>query len=350
MSAVSGDRIALVETGETADALRGEALAAPRIAVLVPCHNEAASIVSVISDMQAALPNARIHVYDNASTDNTAELARQAGALVGSEPLKGKGNVVRRMFADVDADIYVLVDGDATYDAAAAPAMVKHLIDNNLDMVTGTRETTVEEAYRPGHRSGNAVLTGLVTRLFGRPITDMLSGYRVMSRRFVKSFPVLSQGFEIETELTIHANELKLPVDEMPTAYGARGEESASKLNTIRDGFRILGTIVMLLYSERPVLFFGAIAAVAAILSLALAIPVIVTFVETGLVPRFPTAILSMVLGLVALLCLVCGLILKTVTKGRQEMKRLAYLQTPSVKESCSVHFKANTKKVQKNI
>lgn len=306
----------------------------PEVAVIIPCHNEAASVVAVIDSLRAALPAARIHVYDNSSTDDTAARAREAGAIVGSEPLKGKGNVVRRMFADVEADVYVLVDGDGTYDASAAPRLIERLVDGNLDMVTGAREDAALGAYRRGHRFGNALLTGLVTRLFGKQTRDLLSGYRVMSRRFVKSFPALSQGFEIETELTVHAHGLYLPVEEIGTPYGVRGEQSESKLNTIRDGFRILGTIIMLLYSERPVLFFGALAAMVAAISLMIAYPVLLTFLESGLVPRFPTAILAMGLMLVALLCLVCGLILKTVTKGRQEVKRLAYLQIPSVRAS----------------
>ncbi|MHA1566003.1 MAG: glycosyltransferase, partial [Alphaproteobacteria bacterium] len=304
----------------------------PKVAVLLPCYNESASIVAVIDAMRAALPDAAIYVYDINSPDNTAALALGAGAIVGFEARKGKGNVVRRMFADVEADIYVMADGDGTYDATAAPRMIARLVDGDLDMVTGTREGAAQGAYRLGHRFGNALLTNLVTQLFGKRIGDMLSGYRIMSHRFVKSFPAMSQGFEIETELTVHALSLSLPTDEIGAPYGSRGADSASKLNTFRDGFRILGTILMLLYSERPLLFFGLFAGLATVISLFIAYPVFLDFWATGLVPRFPTAFLAMVLMLVALMCLCCGLILKTVTKGRQEMKHLAYLQIRSVR------------------
>ncbi len=330
MPTLVGGRVAFFGVDQEPSSPR--ALAQPEVAVLVPCYNEATSVGTVIRSMRAALPDARIYVYDNNSTDGTAALAREAGAIVSFEPARGKGKVVCRMFADVEADIYVLVDGDDTYDATMAPVLIESLVANNLDMVTGARESTEQEAYRLGHRFGNAMLTGLVARLFGRRTKDLLSGYRVMSRRFVKSFPTLSQGFEIETELTIHANGLNMPIDEIATAYRARDAESESKLNTIRDGMRILWTIVMLLYSERPALFFGVLASVAAALGLLMALPIFVTFFETKLVPRFPTVVLVVGLMLVSLLCLCCGLILRTVTKGRQEMKRLAYLQIPSVR------------------
>ena len=332
MPVAADGQVVLVASDQETAAQRTSPPRQPEIAVLIPCHNESASIGLVVEAMRSALPTARIHAYDNSSTDETAARAREAGAIVGFEPLKGKGNVVRRMFADIEADVYVLIDGDETYDASAAPRLIEHLIAGNLDMVTGAREDTVQDAYRPGHRFGNAVLTGMVTRLFGRRTKDLLSGYRVMSRRFVKSFPALSHGFEIETELTVHAHGLGAPVDEIGTPYGARSHQSESKLNTIRDGFRILGTIIMLLYSERPVLFFGVFAGLVAALSLVIAYPVFMTFLETGQVPRLPTAILAMGLMIVALLGLACGLILKTVTKGRQEIKRLAYLRVPSVR------------------
>lgn len=332
MCAVASGKVSLVDPDRNMGARPERALGQPDVAVLIPCYNEEASIVAVVDAMARALPDARIYVYDNNSTDHTAALARQAGATVGFEAAKGKGNVVRRMFADVDADIYVMVDGDDTYDASAAPRLIDRLVEGDLDMVTGAREVAAEGAYRFGHRFGNALLTNLVTRLFGKRTGDLLSGYRIMSRRFVKSFPALSQGFEIETELTVHAFGLNLPTDEIGAPYGARGEQSESKLNTIGDGFRILGTIIMLLYSERPLLFFSVLAGLAAGISLFISYPVLLDFWETGLVARFPTAILAMVLMLMAAICLCCGLILKTVTKGRQEMKRLAYLQIRAVR------------------
>lgn len=302
----------------------------PRIAVLLPCYNEAAAIAQTIADFRAALPDATIYVYDNNSSDATCEVAAAAGAVVRAERMQGKGNVVRRMFADVDADIYVMADGDATYEAAAAPALVRKLVDENLDMVVGARKSEVEAAYRRGHRLGNALLTGMLARIFGRTFSDILSGYRIFSRRFVKSFPVLSAGFEIETEISVHALELRMPVAEQVTAYAARPEGSESKLNTWRDGFRILGTILRLFRYERPLQFFGVIAAIFAIMAIILAIPLFITFMQTGLVPRFPTAILATGLMILAALNGMCGLILDTVVRGRLEVRRLAYLSYPA--------------------
>ena len=302
----------------------------PRIAVLLPCYNEAAAIAQTVGDFRAALPGAIIYVYDNNSSDATREIAAAAGAVVRTEKMQGKGNVVRRMFADVDADIYVMADGDATYEAAAAPALVRQLIDENLDMVVGARKSEVEAAYRRGHRLGNAMLTGMRARIFGRAFTDILSGYRIFSRRFVKSFPVLSSGFEIETEISVHALELRMPVAEQVTAYAARPEGSESKLNTWRDGFRILGTILRLFRYERPLQFFGAIAAIFAMMAVILAIPLFITYLQTGLVPRFPTAILATGLMILSALNGLCGLILDTVVRGRLEVRRLAYLAYPA--------------------
>ncbi|HEY5055536.1 MAG TPA: glycosyltransferase family 2 protein [Acidobacteriaceae bacterium] len=305
------------------------ASAAPVVAVLIPCYNEEAAISKVVSDFRAALPGAAIYVYDNNSRDRTVELAREAGARVFREPMQGKGNVVRRMFSDIEADVYVLVDGDDTYTAASAPAMVERLIAERLDMLNGTRVTEIQAAYRRGHRMGNAVLSGLVARMFGNRIADMLSGYRVFSGRFVKSFPALSSGFEIETELTIHALELRMPVGEMDTPYKDRPEGSTSKLRTYSDGLRILRTIVLLVKDERPMLFFSAAAAVLFMISVALSVPIFLEFHRTHLVPRFPTAILSTGLMLLAFVALTCGLILDSVARGRKEVKRLGYLALP---------------------
>lgn len=303
----------------------------PRIAVLLPCYNEEAAIAQTVSGFRAALPDARIYVYDNNSRDRTVEVARGAGAIVRTERMQGKGNVVRRMFADIEADIYVMADGDATYDPESAPAMVARLIDDGLDMVVGTRIHEAAEAYRRGHVLGNRMMTGILAKLFGRSFTDIFSGYRVFSRRFVKSFPVLSAGFEIETEMSVHALELKMPVGELETRYFARGEGSESKLSTYGDGFRIGRTIVTLYRIEKPMLFFGIIAAAFALLSVILAIPLGVTYAETGLVPRLPTAILATGLMILAFLNLFAGLILDTVVRGRREMRRLAYLSFPAV-------------------
>ncbi len=302
-----------------------------RIAVLVPCFNEEAAVATVVADFRKALPTAEIFVYDNNSSDRTMAVAREAGAEVRSERRQGKGHVVRRMFADVDADIYVLVDGDATYDAASAPRMIDTLRSNHLDMVVGFRVDQVQAAYRPGHRAGNRMLTSFLSSVFGEAFRDILSGYRVFSRRFVKSFPVLSDGFEIETELTVHALELALPVTEVETPYYARPEGSFSKLNTWRDGFRILGTILKLYRSERPLGFFSAIGIFLMLVSIGLAIPVVVTYLEQGIVPRLPTAVLSMGLMILAVLSVSSGLVLDTVTRGRREMKLLAYLSQAPV-------------------
>jgi len=304
-----------------------------RVAVLLPCYNEEAAIAQTIAAFAAALPGALIYVYDNNSGDRTREVAAAAGAIVRDERMQGKGHVVRRMFADVEADVYIMADGDATYDAAAAPDLVRRLVDERLDMVVGARKSEVDEAYRRGHRLGNRLFTGLLAGLFGRSFTDIFSGYRVFSRRFVKSFPALSRGFETETEISVHALELAMPVAEMVTAYGARPEGSVSKLSTYRDGWRIMRTILHLFRIERPVLFYGGFAVFLATVATILAIPLIVTFIETGLVPRFPTAILVTGLMVVAFLSFGVGLILDTVVRGRREMRRLAYLSLPAVGE-----------------
>jgi glycosyltransferase involved in cell wall biosynthesis len=303
-----------------------EAAFGKRIAVLVPCHNEAATIAGVVSGFRQALPLAEIYVYDNCSTDATAQIARDSGAVVKTEPLIGKGNVVRRMFADIETDIYVMVDGDGTYDPTAAPALIQQLILHGLDMVNCARVPASDGVYRSGHRLGNRLLTGLVSRVFGSQLHDMLSGYRVMSRRFVKSFPALSTGFEIETELTVHALELRVPIAELRAPYFARPEGSASKLNTIGDGMRILRVILHLVKEERPLQFFSVIFALLTAVSLTIGIPVVMEYLATGLVGRLPTAVLAMGLMILAVLSLVCGLVLDTVTRGRRELKRLFYL------------------------
>jgi glycosyltransferase involved in cell wall biosynthesis len=301
-----------------------------RVAVLIPCYNEVVAVPHVIAAFRAALPAASIYAYDNNSADDTAAVAKAAGAQVGHERRQGKGHVVRRMFADVDADVFVLVDGDDTYDAAAAPAMISLLLEERLDMVTGTRVGHAALAARRGHRFGNAVLTGLVSRLFGAEVTDMLSGYRVFSRRFVKSFPALSGGFEIETELTVHALELALPIGEFPAAYRERPLGSASKLHTFTDGARILRLILVLVKDERPLPFFSASGLVLLLCGFALGIPVVLEFLRTGLVPRLPTAIVAASLVALSFLSFACGLILDSVARGRREMKRLAYLGAAS--------------------
>src|SRR5882724_8591793 len=302
-----------------------------RVAVLVPCYNEEVAVATVVADFRKALPAGEIFVYDNNSEDGTVEIARAAGAVVRSERRQGKGHVVRRMFADIDADIYVLVDGDATYDAPSAPRMIDSLVNDHLDMVVGFRVDQSVAAYRLGHRTGNWMLTSFLSTVFGQAFKDILSGYRVFSRRFVKSFPVLSDGFEIETELSVHALELALPVTEIETPYYARPEGSVSKLNTWRDGFRILGTILKLYRSEKPLRFFTVIGIFLMLLSIGLAIPVVITYLEDGLVPRLPTAVLSMGLMIVAILSISSGLVLDTVTRGRREMKLLAYLAQPAI-------------------
>ena len=302
-----------------------------RIAVLIPCHNEAIAIAKVVCDFRAALPEAAIFVYDNNSSDDTYSRALAAGAITRREYLQGKGNVVRRMFADVEADVYVLVDGDDTYDAAAAPGMVAMLLRDQLDVVNGMRIPSLAEAYRRGHRFGNSMLSGIVQKIFGARLTDLLSGYRVFSRRFVKSFPAGAYGFETETELTVHALELRMPVREMQVAYKSRPEGSSSKLRTYSDGLRILRTILILIKEERPLQFFGAIAFVLFWLSIVLGIPVIAEFLRTGLVPRFPTAILATGIMLLSFMALVCGMILDSVANGRKETKRMAYLSIPLI-------------------
>ena len=302
----------------------------PRIAVLLPCFNEEAAIGETVAGFRAALPTATIYVYDNNSRDRTCELAAAAGAIVRTERQQGKGHVVRRMFADIDADVYLMADGDLTYDPKAAPAMVDQLLAEQLDMVVGTRKHEEKDAYRGGHVLGNRIFTGLLAGLFGRSFSDIFSGYRVFSRRFVKSFPVLSSGFEIETEISVHALELRMPVGEVETAYAARPEGSESKLSTFSDGWRILKTIVTLYRIERPVLFFGSIGAFLLALAVVLSVPLVITYLHTGLVPRFPTAILATGITVIAVLCFFAGLILDTVTRGRREVRRLAYLAFPA--------------------
>src|SRR5580692_1982283 len=296
------------------------------VAVLVPCYNEERAIAKVVADFRAALPGASVYVYDNNSTDGTVTAAKEAGAVVRRETHQGKGHVVRRMFNDIEADIYVLVDGDATYDAPSAQTMIDALLADRLDMVVATRVDREEAAYRRGHRAGNWLLTSFVANIFGRAFTDILSGYRVFSRRFVKSFPILSGGFEIETELTVHALELELPVGEVATPYYSRPAGSASKLSTWHDGFRILWMVLKLYRTERPLPFFGSFGTALALGSIGLAIPVFITYLQEGLVPRLPTAVLATGLVLVAFLSIACGLILDTVTRGRREMKLIAYL------------------------
>lgn len=306
----------------------------PRIAVLLPCFNEEATIAATVAGFRSALPAAEIYVYDNNSRDQTREIATAGGAVVRSERQQGKGHVVRRMFADIDADVYVMADGDLTYDPKSAQAMVDLLLADQLDMVVGTRRHEAKDAYRGGHVLGNKLFTGMLGRLFGRSFSDIFSGYRVFSRRFVKSFPVLSSGFEIETEISVHALELRMPVGEVETAYASRPEGSESKLSTFGDGWRILKTIVTLYRVERPVLFFGSIGALLLIAALILAVPLIVTYLDTGLVPRFPTAILITGMTIVAVLCFFAGLILDTVTRGRREVRRLAYLALAAPKRT----------------
>jgi glycosyltransferase involved in cell wall biosynthesis len=310
------------EGSDTAAEIAGKG----RVAVLVPCYNEEAAIGKVVADFRAALPDAAIYVYDNNSTDRTREVAAAAGAIVRREQHQGKGRVVRRMFTDIDADVYVLVDGDATYDAPSACDMIGKLVAERLDMVCAVRVDREEAAYRPGHRIGNRLLTGFVAHVFGQSFSDMLSGYRVFTRRFVKSFPALSGGFEIETELTVHALELELPVGEVPTPYYSRPEGSASKLSTWRDGVRIIRTVLRLYRAERPLALFTALGISLGIVALGIAIPIFITYLQEGLVPRLPTAVLSTGLMLLACLSIVCGLILDTVTRGRRELKLLAYL------------------------
>jgi glycosyltransferase involved in cell wall biosynthesis len=297
-----------------------------RVAVLVPCYNEAVAIAQVVHDFRAVLPDAEIYVFDNNSSDETASIARANGALVRQVTLQGKGHVVRRQFADVDADVYLMVDGDDTYHAASAPALVSCLLDGHHDMVVGVRLAQASAAYRSGHAWGNRMLTGFLSWLFGRNCRDILTGYRAFSRRFVKSFPVLSAGFDIETELTVHALEMKMSVGEVETPYKERPEGSFSKLSTYKDGFRILRTMLRLFSAERPLVFFGAIALALALLSVGLVVPVVAEYLRSGLVPRLPTAVLATGIMLTALLSATVGLVLDTVTRGRREAKMLAYL------------------------
>ncbi len=307
-----------------------------RVAVLIPCYNEEATIGKVVSDFRAALPRAEIFVFDNNSTDETVEIAGRNGANVKQEGRQGKGHVVRRMFASVEADIYVLVDGDDTYDASYAPLLVGTLIVGELDMVNAARDSDEAAAYRLGHRFGNWLLTFMVRTIFEDSISDMLSGYRAFSRRFVKSFPVRSRGFEIETEITVHALELQMPVSEMAVPYKERPSGSSSKLNTVRDGFRILRTIFNLVRDERPLMFFSLISILLAAMAVVLAWPILQTFLEDGLVPRLPTAVLAMGLVVLAFLSLTCGLILDTVSRGRREIKYLNYLRLAGISDTAS--------------
>ena len=316
-----------------------------RHAVLIPCFNEEVAIAKVVRDFQRVLPQAIVYVFDNNSSDSTVAIAKNLGVVVRHVPLQGKGNVIRRMFADIEADVYLLVDGDDTYHADSSPEMIKKLLAEGLDMVVGRRESTEAASYRAGHRWGNRILSGFVAHLFGRSFTDMLSGYRVFSRRYVKSFPALAQGFETETELTVHALELRMPVAEVSTPYKSRPEGSFSKLNTIRDGVRILNTILRLFRLERPVLFFGLIGATLALLAVALSVPLALTYAQTGLVPRLPTALLATGLGLLASLSLTCGLILENVTQSRQEARRLIYLGIP-----CHASSGANSHAVREDL
>ena len=301
-----------------------------RIAILLPCYNEALTVAAIARDFNTCLPGAPVYVFDNNSSDDTVAIARAAGAIVRSVTQQGKGNVIRRMFADIDADVYIMVDGDDTYDASVAPLLAARLVAEGLDMLVGTRVAHEQEAYRFGHRFGNKLLTGCVAAVFGNTFTDMLSGYRVFSRRYAKSFAAHSAGFETETELTVHALELRMPVAEVETVYKSRPEGSVSKLSTYRDGFRILWMIVKLFKNEKPLQFFGAAAGASMLLSVLLALPLLDTYMHTGLVPRLPTAVLCVGLGLLGVLLLSCGLVLDTVTKGRIEQKRFAYLQVPA--------------------
>ncbi|MDB5177135.1 MAG: glycosyl transferase [Candidatus Saccharibacteria bacterium] len=307
-----------------------------QVAVIVPCYNEAQTIKKVVKDFKKALPGATIFVFDNNSSDETSRVAREAGAEVRFVALPGKGNVVRRMFADVDADVYLMVDGDATYDAASAPKMVQRLVDENLDMVVGcrTEQSTDNENYRPGHRIGNKLLTGSVQKMFSGNFTDMLSGYRVFSRRYAKSFTADSKGFETETELTVHALEMRMPFAEVMTPYFERPEGSESKLSTYKDGIKILKMILRLYSNERPLRFWGIIGSVFLILAIILSVPILIEFAETREVARFPTLIASTAISIASLLFFTIGLVLRTVTKGRKETNYLMYLAIPSVRSS----------------
>jgi hypothetical protein len=307
-----------------------------RIAVLIPCHNEELTIGNVVRDFRSQLPAADIYVYDNNSNDRTIAVAQEAGAICRREEKQGKGNVVRRMFADIEADVYIMVDGDDTYDAASVNRLIEPILYGQVDVVNSVRKATIKDAFRPGHSFGNALLTTIVARTFGRRFTDMLSGYRAMSRRFVKSFPAMSEGFEIETEIAVHALELGLPIVEVSAPYKERPAGSVSKLNTLRDGIRILFAIVLLLKAERPFQFFVSVSALAFVLTAILSPPLFVTYLETGLVPRLPTAVLVTGLSIFGLLTLMSGLILETVTRGRREAKRMHYLSFPALARPAS--------------
>ena len=297
--------------------------------MLIPCYNEEQTIRSVVDGFAACLPGATIYVYDNNSSDDTARVAAACGATVRIAPLQGKGNVIHRMFADIDAEVYVLVDGDGTYDPSAAPAMVSSVLDDGLDMVCAARVSQQDDAFRTGHKFGNRFLTGVVRAIFGRQFQDMLTGYRALSRRFVKSFPAHSAGFEIETELTVHTLQMRIPSAEIQTAYSARPEGSTSKLHTVRDGTRILRMIILLVRDERPLPFFAAIALFTVALTTVLGVPIAQEYLRSGLVPRFPTLIVTVGLAVVAMFSTACGLILDTVSRARLEQRRLAYLAIP---------------------
>jgi len=333
-----------LRTGNGTRALTSVSSSTLKVAVLLPCYNEQLSVGQVVEDLRAALVewDPVIYVYDNNSTDNSVTVASAAGAVVRTERRQGKGHVIRQMFAGVEADVYVLMDSDGTYDAASAPLLIRELVARQLDMVVGSRLVAFErEAFPIGHELGNHMLTTAVRIFFGRQITDMLSGYRVFSKRYVKSFPALSTGFETETELTVHALRLRMPISEVQTRYGARKPGSASKLRTFHDGVRILATIVKLLQKERPFLFFSSIAAACALTSIALAMPILIEYLQTGLVPRLPTAVLATGLMIVGALSFLSGVILDTVTHGRNEIKRLFYLTIPPVSDAASPSFTA---------
>lgn len=309
----------------------GNESASPRIAIIVPCYNEALTIAGVVQGFRQALPQARICIFDNASSDDTSAVARAAGAEVYLEPRRGKGNVVRRMFAEIDADVYIMVDGDGTYDPAAAPKLVSMIVDDRLDMAIGAREDITLNAHRAGHAFGNRIFNRLFAGLFGQTYTDIFSGYRAFSRRFVKSFPSLSSGFEIETELSVHASQMRLPVAEIATPYRSRPEGSQSKLRSVHDGFRILRAFLFLLKETRPVLFFGTIASAFALVASILAVPLMQTYLATGLVPRLPTAILCVGLMVIASLLAICGIILDSLARARVEQKRILYLAVENI-------------------
>lgn len=310
------------------------------VAVLIPCYNEELAVAKVVGDFRDALPGCAVYVYDNNSKDGTIDAAKQAGAIVHTEVLQGKGNVVRRMFADIEADIYVLVDGDATYHADTVNLMIDKLVAEKLDMVTGVRKSIAQEAYRAGHRFGNKVFSWLIATIFGDRISDLLSGYRVFSRRFVKSFPALSGEFEIETELTVHALELRMPIAEVQTPYAARPEGSFSKLSTYKDGFKILFTVAKLVKNERPLPLFGVLGAGLLLVSVALAMPIISTYLETGLVPRLPTATLVAGMTIIGVFSIFAGIIIDSISTSRRELKRLFYLTYRAVGDECKPYSK----------